>query len=127
MYGSVVLLEGIAQDLHFESYRLEYVDIENPWRLAFDLSAFRHSGSERHAGSMDTARILARFISGLTVQDKAGNVAWSRKRISWGQFSSITSLYKSEEIFSPNGDGIKDSVDLHYRVLEPSTPQFFYL
>ena len=122
--GSVVLLEGIAQDLHFESYRLEYVDIENPgvWHLICppsDIPVVNDTLAQWIPPYTGT------FYIRLTVQDKAGNVAWSRKRISWGQFSSITSLYKSEEIFSPNGDGIKDSVDLHYRVLEPVHLNFF--
>ncbi|HLE18585.1 MAG TPA: FlgD immunoglobulin-like domain containing protein, partial [Syntrophales bacterium] len=60
----------------------------------------------------------------LTVWDKAGNTAMSRKRVSWGLFSSITNIYKTLEIFSPNGDGIKDTVELHYRVVEPAHLEF---
>jgi hypothetical protein len=64
------------------------------------------------------------FYVRLSVWDKAGNVAWDRKRVSWGLSASITNLYKTLEIFSPNGDGVKDTVELHYRVLEPVHLEF---
>jgi len=68
------------------------------------------------------------FYVKLTVWDKAGNTAVSRRRVSWGlPPPSITNFYKSYEFFSPNGDGVKDTVELHYKVFtgEPTHFEFY--
>ena len=121
---SAVILKGIAADLNFEGYALEYADAKSPdvWtpvKPPSDVPVINDvftSWVPPHEGT---------FYVRLTVWDKAGNMAWDRKRFSWGIFSSITNLYKTEEIFSPNGDGVKDTVELHYRVLEPVHLEFF--
>ena len=121
---SHLALKGIAQDLNFEGYKLEYADIEDPenWNLI--------------APPADTPVVNGEFATWvpphegtfhirLTVWDKAGNVAWDIKRVSWGRYSSITNIYKTYEMFSPNGDGTKDTVELHYRALEPVHLEFY--
>ncbi len=65
------------------------------------------------------------FYVRLTAWDKAGNVAVSRKRVSWGQPESIANLYKTEEYISPNGDGVQDTEELHYRVNQPVNLDFY--
>ncbi|TAK08359.1 MAG: hypothetical protein EPO39_04595, partial [Candidatus Manganitrophaceae bacterium] len=116
--GSAVVLSGVAADLNFESYQLEYADIKQPniWNLIAPPSDTPVSNGVMttwvppHEGT---------FYVRLSVSDRAGNVATSRKRISWGLSASITNLYKTLDLFSPNGDGVKDTVELHYKVLEP--------
>ena len=120
---AAVILKGIATDLNFASYQLEYVDIKLPdvWSLV------QPSSSVPVINDVFTTWVPpyeGSFYVRLTVWDKAGNTAVSKKRISWSQYSSITNLYKSNEIFSPNGDGVKDTVELHYRVLEPAHLEF---
>ncbi len=115
---SAVILKGIAADLNFEGYMLEYADTKSPdvWDLIAPPS------DVPVINDVFTTWIPpyeGTFYVKLTVWDKAGNTIWDRKRISWGLFSSITNLYKSLEIFSPNGDDVKDTVELYYRVLEP--------
>ncbi|TAN41053.1 MAG: hypothetical protein EPN25_05690 [Nitrospirae bacterium] len=121
---SLIRLKGIAADLNFEGYRLEYSDAKTPdnWNLVGPpsdmpvLNDLFTTWVPPHEGA---------FFLKLTVWDKAGNIAIDRKRVSWGLSAAITNLYKTREIFSPNGDGLKDTVELHYTVLEPVHLDFF--
>jgi Tol biopolymer transport system component/flagellar hook assembly protein FlgD/fibronectin type 3 domain-containing protein len=123
---SAIILKGIAADLNFESFQLEYADIKYPdaWSLV------QPPSSVPVINDLFTTWVPpyeGSFYVRLTVWDKAGNTAVSRKQVSWGQYSSITNLYKSLEIFSPNGDivnGVKNTVELHYRALEPVHLEF---
>lgn len=120
---SAVVLKGIAADLNFYGYTLEYADIKNPdvWNPVAPPS------DVPVVNDVFTTWVPpyeGTFNVRLTVRDKAGNAAMKIKRVSWGVFSSITGLYKTGEIFSPNGDGEKDTVELHYRVLEPVHLEF---
>ncbi len=38
---------------------------------------------------------------------------------SWSDTASISELYRTPELFSPNGDGVLEDIVVHYRVLEP--------
>lgn len=118
-----VTLRGIASDKNFEGYRLEYADLKTPgiWNLIAppsDIPVLNKNITTwvpPYEGS---------FLVRLTVWDKAGNQAVDRKRLNWGMSSLITNLYKTEEYISPNGDGIKENVELHYQVLEPVHLEF---
>ena len=120
---SAITLKGIATDLHFEGYRLEYADVVLP-------GAWNPVGPPSDVPVVDDVFTTwvppyeGTFYVRLVVWDKAGNTAWDRKRVSWGLSSSMTHLYKTLEMFSPNGDGVKDSVELHYKVLEPVHLEF---
>ncbi len=120
---SSVILKGIAADLNFDSYQLEYTDAGNPgaWNLIAPPSNFPVLND---VFTTWVPPYKGSFYVRLTVRDKAGNTAISRKKVSWGLSSSITNLSKSLEIFSPNGDGVKDTVELHYKVLEPVHLEF---
>jgi len=123
---SAVVLEGIAADLNFAGYTLEYADAETPdkWNLIAppsDVAVINDvftSWVPPHEGT---------FLVRLRVFDRAGNVAQDRRRVTWGLFSSITNIYKTDTVFSPNGDGVKDTAELHYRVLEPVHLEFYVL
>lgn len=121
---SAVVLKGIAADLNFEGYALEYADAKNlnVWNLVAPPSDVPVIND---VFTTWVPPYEGTFYVRLTVWDKAGNKAFDRKRISWGLSSSLTNLYKSREIFSPNGDGVKDTVELHYRVLEPVHLEFY--
>ncbi len=120
---SAVILKGIAADLNFEGYQLDYADIKTPdiWTPVLPPSNIPVVNDTFAAW---IPPYEGSFYVRLTIRDKAGNSAFNRKKISWGQASGITNLYKSLEVFSPNGDGVKDTVELHYRVLEPSHLEF---
>jgi len=118
-----VTLKGIASDKSFDGYRLEYADLKSPgtWNLIAppsDVPVLNNTFTTwvpPYEGS---------FLVRLTVWDKAGNQAVDRKRLNWGMSSLITNLYKTEEYISPNGDGNKETVELHYQVLEPVHLEF---
>ena len=120
---SAVILKGIAADLNFDGYRLEYADAKNPgaWipvQPPSDIPVINGVFTTWIPPSEGT------FYVRLTVWDKAGNKTISRKRVSWGLGSSITNLYKSTDFFSPNGDAVQDTVEVHYKVLEPVNLEF---
>jgi len=113
-----ILLRGTAQDLNFEGFKLEYADAKTPTQW-IPIGPPSNVPVVNEVFTTWVPPYEGSFYVKLTVWDRAGNAAWDRKRVSWGSFSSITNLYKTQEIFSPNGDGIKDTVELHYRVLDP--------
>jgi len=120
---SAVVLKGIASDMNFEGYQIEYADTKSPeqWQLVLPPSNVPVI-NEQFATWVPPYE--GTFNVRLTVWDKAGNTAIDSKRVSWGLSSSITNIYKSTEIFSPNGDGVKDAFLLNYTVLEPVHLEF---
>ncbi len=120
---SSVVLKGTAADLNFEGYRIEYAEAKNltVWNLV-------QPPSNEPVNNDEFTRWVppyeGTFSVRLTVWDKAGNIATDRKRVSWGLSSSIANIYKSTGVFSPNNDGVKDTVSLNYTVLEPVHLEF---
>jgi subtilase family serine protease/Tol biopolymer transport system component/flagellar hook assembly protein FlgD/fibronectin type 3 domain-containing protein len=119
-----ITLRGTAADLHFESYWLEYADIQDPtdWKPLAPPSGHMVVNKNFMEWIPPFQGI---FLVRLVVQDQAGNTAWDRKRVSWGQFSFITDLKQSDVTLSPNGDGVKDTVELSYQITAPVNLQFF--
>lgn len=120
---SVLKLKGIAADKNFSGYRLEYADAKTPnlWNLIAppsDVPVLNDSFTDW------VPPYEGVFYVRLMVRDLAGNQAVDQKRVSWGMSSLITNLYKTEEYISPNGDGNKETVELHYQVLEPVHLEF---
>lgn len=121
---SAIVLKGIAADLNFEGYALDYADVKIPdaWN---PIAPPSEMSVVNDIFTTWVPPYEGVFYVRLMVWDKAGNVAWDEKRVTWGLSASITNLYKSLDLFSPNGDGEKDTVDFHYRVLEPVHLEFF--
>ncbi|MCF8056075.1 MAG: hypothetical protein K9K37_05500 [Desulfocapsa sp.] len=121
---SAVNLQGTVTDLNFSHWQLEYADQESPdnWHILTLpsenplVNGFLATWIPPYEGS---------FLVRLTVTDKAGNTAWDRRRITWGKQFTVTNIYKTGEMFSPNGDGIKDTVGLNYFVKEPVHLELF--
>lgn len=110
-------LKGIASDRNFASYELEYAEVGTAdWHTISPPSA-----------TMAVNKVLGQWVPPgkghyyvrLTATDKAGNTRQNRIRLSWGFNTSITGLYQSTELFSPNGGGTKDRVEIHYRIMAP--------
>jgi subtilase family serine protease/Tol biopolymer transport system component/fibronectin type 3 domain-containing protein len=121
---SAVVMSGTAADLNFGGFRVEYADIKTPdqWNQVIPSTDTPVSNG---ALGIWVPPCEGTFYVRLTVWDKAGNSKTDRKRISWGLSSSITNIYKTQESFSPNSDGVKDTVDIRYRVVEPAHLEFF--
>ncbi len=120
---SAIVLSGIAEDLNFEGYMLEYADINIPdkWDL---ITPPKEVPVVNGNFASWVPPYEGNFYVKLTVWDKAGNEATDTKMVSWGQSSVITGLYKTHEIFSPNSDGSKDNVEIHYNVNQAVNLEF---
>ena len=121
-----VLLSGTASDQNFDRYELHYALTESPddWRLI--QPAFGESVLDDDFVTWVPPGPGNYFVR-LSVYDLAGNVRKKVKRVFWGESTAITDLFRSESIFSPNGDGEKDATEMSYRVLEPIHLEFnFY-
>ncbi|MDC6167882.1 CARDB domain-containing protein [Paucibacter sp. XJ19-41] len=113
-----LLLSGTAADINFASYQLEYANTRTPndWRPV------TVPGNEQKFGARLSNWIppsYGSFFVRLSVSDRAGNSAVSQRRINWSDAPAITDVIKDLDYFSPNGDGVKDSVKISYRVMEP--------
>ncbi|MDD2893354.1 MAG: CARDB domain-containing protein, partial [Halothiobacillaceae bacterium] len=121
-----VRLEGSAADQNFSSYSLDYANADTPdqWHPvlpAADVAVIDEIFTTWVPPAAGT------YLVRLTVQDLAGNSRQNIKRVSWSDTPSITDLYRSPRILSPNGDGVQDEATIHYRVLEPVHLEFnFY-
>lgn len=121
-----IRLEGTASDLNFSSYKLEYANADTPnqWQPVVPAS------NTPILDDLFTTWVppaAGSYFVRLTVQDLAGNSRQTIQRVSWSDTPSITDLYRTPAIISPNGDGIQDTATIHYRVLEPVHLEFnFY-
>ncbi|MBU0728774.1 MAG: hypothetical protein KKE17_09040 [Proteobacteria bacterium] len=118
-----VILKGIASDLNFSGWTLEYANQQTPndWHLITPPSE-KPVIDDVFAEWVPPCE--GTFYVKLTATDKAGNTKWTRKRVSWGKKFAITNLYKSGELFSPNNDGVNDTVSLHFTINEPVHLEF---
>jgi subtilase family serine protease/Tol biopolymer transport system component/flagellar hook assembly protein FlgD/fibronectin type 3 domain-containing protein len=113
-----IQLKGTASDLNFSSYVLEYATVAAPnnW-----LPIAPASGQPVVDDLFTTwvPPAPGNYFVRLSVEDLAGNVRRTVKRVSWAETPSITDVYRTPAIISPNGDGVNDVAIIHYRVLEP--------
>lgn len=114
---SAVELYGTAADLNFAEYRLEYASAETPDQWLPIQPPVATPVLDSHLTPWVPPG-PGSYLLRLTVLDKAGNTAYSRKRLNWMQTGEIGGFYRSSDIFSPNGDGVLDILKLSYRVRE---------
>src|SRR5204863_3891249 len=110
--------KGTASDLNFASYVLEYSAVATPdnWQPIAPASG------QPVVDDLFTTWVPpapGNYFVRLSVEDLAGNVRRTVKRVSWAETPSITDVYRTPALISPNGDGINDAAIIHYRVLEP--------
>lgn len=111
-------LRGVASDRHFSHAVLEYAPAASPnaWRPIAPASRRPVlDGVLGHWVPPGPGSFLVR----LSVFDLAGNVGRAVRRISWSDTPSLTDLYVEPDRISPNGDGVADAAEIHYRVLAP--------
>ncbi len=113
-----VILRGTAADKHFESYLLEYANVNDPsnWQSVMPRSTDLVIGEQF---TVWVAPELGNYYVRLTATDLAGNVRALIKQISVTENASIANVYRNPANISPNGDGIQDATSVHFRVLEP--------
>ena len=110
-------MEGSAVDKNFDHYELEYTNVDTPdaWQLLAPPSNI--SAIDKYLTTW-VPPSRGNFYVRLSVFDLAGNVRQAVSRVINPDKPSITDVYLTPQIFSPNGDGVKDSAELHLRVLE---------
>lgn len=117
-------ISGTAADRNFKQYILEYASADAPdqWHPI-----------RPPVESMVVDEVMAQWVPPgkgnytirLTAMDQAGNLAADSQRIAWGFSSPVADLYLDDTFASPNGDGIKDAIALHYTVQEPVNLEFY--
>ncbi|MCI0344317.1 MAG: hypothetical protein L0221_02575, partial [Chloroflexi bacterium] len=118
-----MLIEGTAADLNFARWQLDWTRQEAP-------------GAWSPVAPPETAPVIdgrfttwvppepGSFLVRLTAEDRAGNRRSDVKRVYSPDTPSITDLYLTPRLFSPNGDGVLERVTVHYRVLQPVHLEF---
>lgn len=113
-----IQLRGTASDLNFANYSLDYAPVATPnaW-LPVAPAAGQPVVDDFFTTWVPPSP--GNYLVRLSVEDLAGNVRRTVKRVSWADTPSITDVHRSPAIISPNGDGVQDASIIHYRVLEP--------
>lgn len=115
---SAIALYGTAADLNFSNYRLEYADLQQADNWLPIQPAMTAAAVDEYL-TLWVPPQPGNYLLRLTVEDKAGNRRISRKQVAWSKASLLHNLYRSDDIFSPNGDGVKDSMSLSFTVAGP--------
>ena len=116
--GGAFLVDGTAIDLYLSRWWLDYAEVSTPgvWHPVAP------PASTRVIDDRLTSWIPPRpgtYQLRLSVEDKAGNLRRSSRVVSFSATPSITDLYVDEPFISPNGDGILEVAEIHYRALTP--------
>ncbi len=121
---SYLELRGTAADRNFLHYRLEYSDAENPDTWHQIRPPVEHMVMDDLLIEWVPPRAGIYSVR-MTAVDKVGHTAVDSRRVAWGLESPIADLYLADEYVSPNGDGIKDTLELHHTVREPVSLEFY--
>jgi flagellar hook assembly protein FlgD len=116
--GGGVQLSGIASDLNFRRYVLEYAPVEDPdgWRLLAPPSEHQVLDGPL---ALWTPPAAGSYLVRLTVEDRAGNVARAVRPVAVAAPPDLADLGLAPRLISPNGDGVADELVVSYRVLRP--------
>ncbi len=119
------ILSGTAADLHFASYQLDYENTANPgvWTPIAPPSSTPVVAGEFTAWVPPGP---GSYVVRLTVRDLAGNSRTATARASSSTSPFITDLSLTPRYISPNGDGVDDTADIHYTVLQPVHLSFVF-
>jgi flagellar hook assembly protein FlgD/Tol biopolymer transport system component len=119
--GPAVDVRGWATDDHFASYALSYTPIAEPasWiPLEGGLHEVRGSAeTPEPLGHWDTPVAEGQYTLRLEGTDIAGNRAETRVVVTVGPAVYLDDLQATPPVFSPNGDGRRDTSAVTYRLL----------
>jgi len=115
--GSITL-HGTATDQNFDFYTLEYASVDSPDNWQQLQPAVNQHAIDEDLSAWVPASTGSFFVR-LSSHDLAGNSRDAIKQVSTSVQSSISNLYRTPAYFSPNSDGVKDVVSIHFRVLTP--------
>ncbi len=112
--ASYIEVKATAADRSFKKYEIHYRLMgDSEWMLMLPsrnkavVSKVVHSWIPPKEG-VYTVR--------LTAFDKAGNSKQVFSNVSWGRSLAVTNIALDKELFSPNGDGVKDQLSVTYSI-----------
>lgn len=115
--NQVVDINVLAADKNFDYYELFYREVgEKNWVSLVEPRSTQVLGENIHAWVPPSEAI---YTVKLVAYDKAGNSREITSTVPWGRSNPITSIKIDKEIFSPNSDGVKDTLNVSYTVNRP--------
>ena len=115
-----VEINGVATDRHFDRYTIEYKRLDQSasnWHLIKSSDLANYDGLFMYWFPAEAGRYQLK----LTVYDRAGNHVSDTTETYVGNSQQLfTEITISPYLFSPNGDGINDSLHVLYEVLQPT-------
>ncbi len=117
--------EGTAVDLNFARYQFDYANAAaaSSWTpLGPPVATPLIDGQFTTWAPPGAGTWLLR----LTAQDLAGNSATSVQQVISNSSPTISNVSLTPPYISPNGDGIQDTADIHFQVLQPVHLDFHF-
>jgi Tol biopolymer transport system component/flagellar hook assembly protein FlgD/subtilase family serine protease len=114
-----IFVSGIAEDLNFSSYSLEYVDAYMPGAAWTPIMPIAEAPVVNGVLATWIPPAPGTYGVRLTIADKAGNRVSAQKTVGWDTYSSVSNIYASPSVFSPNAVGSPAATEIHYEVNEP--------
>ncbi|MEZ5468222.1 MAG: CARDB domain-containing protein [Lysobacterales bacterium] len=109
-------ITGSALDLNPHDYSLAYQrEGESEWS---ELVSGAANLEDRFLGSWSPPG-PGRYTVRLSISDAAGNRVESKRSVVWFESAPIGFVRASEEVISPNGDGVQDRIEVHYELRTP--------
>jgi subtilase family serine protease len=110
-------IQGTVTDRHFDRYTLEYSENgESDWRPV------RPAGTSEYVDELITSWVppeRGKYFVRLTGFDKAGNALSAIRQVVWSNQPPISDIYLDQDLFSPNADGTRDELGVHFKVRSP--------
>ncbi len=118
--GTGIVASGTAADRNLDQHVLEYAEAATP-------GVWHPIGAALDEPVVDDTLAVwipaapGSYVVRLTVRDRAGSVRQRSRTVSWNRLPPVSNLTQSLKLFSPNGDGVKDSVSFSYLVQKEPT------
>lgn len=110
-------IQGTIADRHLDRYTLSYSENgKDNWR------PIKPAGRQQHVDEQIASWVPpepGRYFVRMTGYDKAGNSRSAVRQVVWSQQAPLSDIYLDQDLFSPNADGVRDELGIHFRVREP--------
>lgn len=114
----IIEIHGTAQDKNLVDYRLEAINENDPSNV-IQIFHGNHGVMSGAMGIWDASGIQGKWILRLTAYDRVGNISECAIPIALtSQSVLIKKLQPAFTVFSPNRDGRRDQLNIHYELTE---------
>lgn len=117
--SAAITFQGTAADLNFESYELSV----RPWPARGSFTLVTRSATPVVRGTLASWVPPAPGVYEvqLLARDRAGNVRTRRAFFNYNNRPLLADISREPALFSPNGDGVLDTVRVRYRTTAPTS------